>query len=188
MDPSNDGSNPFMDGTAPVPTPAPKSAKRKVLVTIALVAAGIIAGAAITGTVVANANGKCDSGAASSVKAPPGLADSPPSLGGGDHGPGGDGPGGDMPPRPQDLTGDALTKVTAAVAAQYPGATVERAGQLPDGTYVAHVVATDGEKYVALDADFVVTGELSGPPGPGGPEGDPRPGDGDHGPGDDDGE
>jgi len=91
-----------------------------------------------------------------------------------------------VPPPPQDLTGDALTKVTSAVAAKYPGATVERAGQLPDGTFVAHVVTAHGETYVTLDANFAIIGELADPGGPGGyggPAGYGGP-DGDHGPGD----
>jgi hypothetical protein len=57
------------------------------------------------------------------------------------------------------LTGDDLAKVTAAVAAQEPGATIDRAETDADGAvYEAHITKADGSKAtVKFDASFAVT-------------------------------
>ena len=57
------------------------------------------------------------------------------------------------------LTGDDLTKATAAAQAAVPGATIERAETDAEGaTYEVHVTKADGsEATVKLDASFNVT-------------------------------
>jgi hypothetical protein len=57
------------------------------------------------------------------------------------------------------LTGDDLTKATAAAQAAVPGATIDRVETDADGaTYEAHVTKSDGSKAtVKLDANFNVS-------------------------------
>jgi len=57
------------------------------------------------------------------------------------------------------LTGDDLSKATAAAQAAVPGATIERAETDAEGaTYEVHVTKSDGsEATVKLDASFSVT-------------------------------
>ena len=80
------------------------------------------------------------------------------------------------------LTGDTLTKVTAAVKAKEPGATIQRVETDSEGVYEAHMVRADGAHItVQVGRDFAVTGvQEGGPNGSGGP-GD-HDGDGGHGP------
>ena len=87
-----------------------------------------------------------------------------------------DGPGGsgETP-----LAGNVLEQVTAAVLAEYPGATIERAETDTSGVYEAHILTADGEPLTVLvDDDYAVTGTESGRPahGPGGPGGHGGPG------------
>jgi hypothetical protein len=64
-----------------------------------------------------------------------------------------------------DVTGDTLSKLKQAVAARYPG-TVERAMKLPDGSYVVHVIGSNGqESHVHVAKDFKVLGADRGGPG-----------------------
>jgi hypothetical protein len=65
-----------------------------------------------------------------------------------------------------DVTGSTMTKLSNAVASDYPGQ-IERAEQLPDGSYVVHVIASDGsEQHVLVSKDFKVQGaQAGGPPG-----------------------
>ena len=62
------------------------------------------------------------------------------------------------------LTGDDLTKATAAAEAAVPGATVERAEPDAEGaTYAVHKTKAAGSAVtVKLDAGFVVTGTVDG--------------------------
>jgi hypothetical protein len=62
------------------------------------------------------------------------------------------------------LTGDDLAKVTAAVEANQPGATIDRAETDADGdVYEAHITKTDGTRAtVKFDADFNVTSVEAG--------------------------
>jgi uncharacterized membrane protein YkoI len=57
------------------------------------------------------------------------------------------------------LTGDDLAKVTAAVEAEVPGATIDRAETDADGdVYEAHITNADGTKAtVKFDANFTIT-------------------------------
>lgn len=82
------------------------------------------------------------------------------------------------------LTGDTLAKVTAAVQAKEPDATIQRVETDSEGVYEAHLVRADGTHVtVQVDASFAVTAvQEGGPNGSGGPGGR-----GDHGPGDHDG-
>jgi hypothetical protein len=68
-----------------------------------------------------------------------------------------------------EVTGDAAAKVEKAVAAKYDG-DIERIQQLPDGSYLAHVMTNDGEVYVTVSKSFEVTGSHQRPDGlpPGG--------------------
>jgi hypothetical protein len=72
---------------------------------------------------------------------------------GGDHG--GNGHGAETP-----LTGDAKSKVEAAVLAKYPGATIERTETNTDGSapYESHIETSAGtELEVHVSKDFAVT-------------------------------
>jgi uncharacterized membrane protein YkoI len=62
------------------------------------------------------------------------------------------------------LTGDDLTKATAAAQAAVPGATVDRAETDADGaTYEVHMTKSDGTKVtVKLDANFAATQTING--------------------------
>ena len=60
------------------------------------------------------------------------------------------------------LTGSTLAKVTAAVEAKYPGATIDRAETDSDGVYEAHITTAAGDKLtVEVGKDFAVTGTES---------------------------
>jgi hypothetical protein len=92
--------------------------------------------------------------------------------GGGFPGRDGDGHMGGPPPGfGAAVTGDTLSKLKDAVSGRYPG-TVERAMKLPDGSYVVHVIGSNGaETHVHVSKDFKVLGaDRGGPrPGPGAP-------------------
>jgi hypothetical protein len=62
------------------------------------------------------------------------------------------------------LTGDDLAKVTAAVQAKEPGATIIRAETDADGgVYEAHITKADGSvATIKFDASFNVTSEVAG--------------------------
>ncbi|MEA2459539.1 MAG: hypothetical protein QOC95_2511, partial [Thermoleophilaceae bacterium] len=86
-------------------------------------------------------------------------------------------------PRVAPVTGATADKVKAAALAKYPGSKVERIDKLPDGSYIAHVLKSDGsELHVTVSKDFQVTGTAEergfGPPGghPGGRMPPPPPG------------
>ena len=112
-------------------------------------AAVLAAGAWLLGTSGSSAS------TTASTQGPPGMTQGqPPSQG-----------GGQVPPGFGDaVTGDTADKVSVAATAKYPGE-VERIMQLPDGSYVAHVITSSGEVHVAVSSDFKVTGtEQGGPP------------------------
>jgi ABC-type glycerol-3-phosphate transport system substrate-binding protein len=57
------------------------------------------------------------------------------------------------------LTGNTADRVTAAVEAEYPDATIERVETDSDGVYEAHIVTSDGEELVVqVGDDFEITG------------------------------
>ena len=140
---------------------------KKVVAAGALLVGGAAAGAAVATTGVASAADGTQSAATSA------------EAGQECEGRGGPGAGEEA------LSGATLEKVRAAVLAEYPGATVERAETDAEGTYEAHVVTADGERLrVLLDADLSVTGSKQDGPhgphggtdGPGGPAGPGGPG------------
>ena len=65
------------------------------------------------------------------------------------------------------LTGDALAKVTAAVNAKYPDATIQRVETDSDGVYEAHIVDDGSPVTVELDKSYAITGTESAPAGRG---------------------
>jgi len=75
------------------------------------------------------------------------------------------GPQGGAPPQiGTQVSGSSLDKLEAAATAKYPG-TMERAMQLPDGSYVVHVIRSGGDEvHVLVSKDFEVTGTEQGPP------------------------
>jgi hypothetical protein len=86
------------------------------------------------------------------------------------------------PPQQREVTGDAAEKITAAVLAKVPGATIERIEQDAQG-YHAHITKSDGTRAtVRVNAQFAVTaveaGRGPGGPGQGGGPGGPCPEDG----------
>ena len=74
-------------------------------------------------------------------------------------------PGGQAPPGfGSAVTGAAASRAEKAALAKYPGR-VEVVVQLPDGSYVVHVITSSGEVHVAVSKDLRVTGtERGGPP------------------------
>jgi len=83
-------------------------------------------------------------------------------------------------PQQTEVTGDAAAKITAAVLAEVPGATIERIEQDAQG-YHAHITKSDGTRAtVRLNAQFAVTAVEAGRgpggvPGQGGGPGGQRP-------------
>ena len=80
----------------------------------------------------------------------------------GDHGGGGPHQANGITETP--LTGDSLSKATAAAKAAVPGGTVQEATTDADGAkYEVHMTKSDGtEVTVKLDADFKVTSTING--------------------------
>jgi hypothetical protein len=91
----------------------------------------------------------------------------PPGAQGGRF-PGGPGPG-------AAVTGTTAAKVKQAALAKYPKGQVEQIMQLPDGSYVAHVIVGTDEVHVLVSKAFEVTGtqQGGGPPAAGGAGGAP---------------
>ncbi|MET1059841.1 MAG: hypothetical protein ABWX84_09600 [Nocardioides sp.] len=104
-----------------------KMSKRMKLATAGstLVVAGFAGGAALAVTGAASAVGDAVTGSSS----------------------GPDGHAGEEP-----LTGTTAERVTAAVEAKYPDATIERVETDSDGVYEAHIVTSDGEELVVEGA------------------------------------
>jgi hypothetical protein len=127
---------------------------------VAFLASGLVAGGVLAGTLSANAATPTPSPSAGTTQqAPGGPADQT------------------RPQRPDEqlLTGDAVSKVRAAVLAKYPGATIHRLETDSDGAYEAHILTKDGKRLtVEVDKAFKVTGteaqrDCSGGRGQGGP-------------------
>jgi hypothetical protein len=71
------------------------------------------------------------------------------------------------------VTGATLDKLKSVVTPKYAG-TIERAMRLPDGSYVVHVIGTNGEVHVHVTKDLRIDGTDTGGPG-GMPPGAPAP-------------
>src|SRR4051794_18044962 len=85
--------------------------------------------------------------------------------------------GGAPPQMGTEVTGATLTRLEAAATARYPGR-VEHAMQLPDGSYVVHVIRSggSGEVHVLVSKEFKVTGvDQGGPPSGAPPAGQTAP-------------
>lgn len=128
---------------------------------VALVGGGLVAGGILAGTLTANAATDDESTSAPST----GQEQTDPGGGGHRGGPGGMGDGDPSQPQRSDeelLTGDTATKVTDAVLAEYPDATVQRVETDSEGVYEAHIVTTDDEELIVqVGEDFTVTGTQS---------------------------
>jgi len=131
----------------PNPTPAPRAAWRgaaaKGGAAIAVVAAFVFGANAVTNG--DSSSTTASAGAPAGQLASGGAPGTPPDMG-------------------TEVTGAPLTKLTSVATAEYPG-TVERATQLDDGSYVVHVVQSngDGEVHVLVSKDYEVTGTEQGP-------------------------
>ena len=97
----------------------------------------------------------------------PAAQQGPPGSQQGQQGQAGAGAGAVPPGMGTAVTGAAAEKVEKAALAKYPG-TIERIEQLPDGSYVAHVIQSNGEGeiHVLVDEEFNVTGQQARPSGP----------------------
>ncbi len=135
---------------------------------IALAAAGIAAvvlafGAYTLGSSNSDEGTAGTASAAVAGQAPPGAA------GNGQLPPNGQAPPGFGTP----ATGAAAHKAEAAALARYEG-NAEQVMKLDDGSYVVHVIASNGEHHVTVSKDFKVTGADQGGPGAGGMPGSQR--------------
>ena len=163
----------------PLPAePPPVRAGRRRGVRIALVGAGIAAGAIGATAIGASAQGSntgsapaaaygasTPSGAPSGV--PSGAPSGAPARGGSDRGgPGRGGPGGAQPVRSDEKSVDGATsaKLKAAALKKVPGATVIRVEtDSGDATYEAHLRKSDGTLVtVKFDKNLAVTGVEAG--------------------------
>lgn len=131
-------------------------------------------GAAIVGSVIAGgASGAAITGGASAeTSAPNDSATAAPSDGATDPGrppfdPAKGGHVGANGVAEELLTGDTATRVTDAVKAKYPDATIERVETDAEGAaYEAHIVQADGtHATVKLDESYAITGTETGGPG-----------------------
>jgi hypothetical protein len=110
-----------------------------------LVLAGFAAGAATAVTGSASAVGDALTGSSSSAS-----------------------PGGRTGEEP--LTGTTAQRVTDAVEAEYPNATIERVETDSEGVYEAHIVTSAGEELIVqVGEDFTITGTEAGGHGHRGP-------------------
>jgi hypothetical protein len=132
------------------PGQAPRNFGRRAWVrSVALVGGGLVAVGILAGTLTANAATDDTSAPSSSSQeagAPTGNGD--PS----------------QPQRSDEqlLTGDTATKVTNAVLAEYPDATIQRVETDSEGVYEGHIVTADGEQLIVqVGEDFTVTGTQS---------------------------
>ena len=156
------GSAPGDDGGSTDPGQVRRSLGQRAWVrSAALVGGGLVAGGIIAGTLTANAATDDESTSAPST----GQEQTAPDQGHRGGPPGGTGNGDPSQPQRGDeelLTGDTATKVTDAVLAEYPGATIQRVETDSDGVYEGHIVTADGEELIVqVGEDFTVTGTQS---------------------------
>jgi hypothetical protein len=151
-----------MDTTDETPGRRERIGSRAWVRSAGLIGGGLVVGGILAGTISANA--AADDPAAPATASAGQEAGVPGDRGGdGHHGHGG-GPGDGDPTQSQRddevlLTGDTATKVTDAVLADYPDATIQRVESDSDGVYEAHIVtADDAELTVAVGKDFAITG------------------------------
>jgi hypothetical protein len=118
--------------------------------------AGAIAGGVLMGTVSANAADDASQTATSSYAAT--QSGAPRGVRNGNTDP-------TKPMRSDEklLTGDTLAKVTAAVKATYPNATIQRVETDSDGVYEAHLLDHGTPVTVEVGKAFTITGTESMP-------------------------
>ena len=131
---------------------------RKLVAGGALAAATLIGGA-VGASLFGTANAATETPSSSSTAAPSTGSDTD-----NNRGTGGGGPHQANGKTETPLTGDALSKATAAAKAAVPGATVLRAETDAEGAaYEVHMTKSDGSVVtVKLDASFKVTGTING--------------------------
>jgi hypothetical protein len=133
----------------------------------ALVVSTGLAGAIAGGVVMSNVSASADSGSSTGSSTGSSSYGAPPV--GADHGNGNTDPTKPMRDDEQLLTGTTLAKVTAAVKAKYPDATIQRVETDSDGVYEAHIVDNGNPVTVEVDTSFAITGTESARAGsPGG--------------------
>ena len=150
--------------------PPPVRAGRRRGVRIALVGAGIAAGAIGATAIGASAQGSntgSTPAAAYGASTPSGAPSGAPARGGSDRGgPGRGGPGGAQPVRSDEKSVDGATsaKLKAAALKKVPGATVIRVEtDSGDATYEAHLKKSDGTLVtVKFDKNLAVIGVEAG--------------------------
>jgi len=150
--------------------PPPVRAGRRRGVRIALVGAGIAAGAIGATAIGASAQGSNTGSApaaAYGASTPSGAPSGAPARGGSDRGgPGRGGPGGAQPVRSDEKSVDGATsaKLKAAALKKVPGATVIRVEtDSGDATYEAHLKKSDGTLVtVKFDKNLAVIGVEAG--------------------------
>lgn len=130
-----------------------------------LVAAGLVGGAVLAGSMTASAAG---------TDASTPTTTAPPAAPQGGTAPTNPNPGDLSKPQRSDetlLTGTTAEQVRAAALAKYPGATVQRVETDSDGVYEAHIVSGGKQLIVQVGKDFTVTGTqtMGARPGPGAP-------------------
>jgi hypothetical protein len=122
---------------------------------VALVGGGLVAGGILAGTLTANAATDTSTSTPSTSTEQSATDTDAGQTGNGDP---------SQPQRSDEtlLTGDTATKVTDAVLAEYPGATIQRVETDSDGVYEGHIVTADGQDLIVqVGADFSVTGTQS---------------------------
>jgi hypothetical protein len=110
-------------------------------------------------------NGQSDSGSSAASSGTPAAQQGGPAFNGqgpsGGQGRPGFGPGGGLG---SPVSGDAAARVEKAVTAKY-GGSVERVLKLSDGSYLAHVITSNGEVRVKVSKAFDIVGTQQGPAG-----------------------
>jgi hypothetical protein len=137
--------------------------KRSIAVLASTGVAGLVAGAVLMTGLSANAADDSSSGSTSGSSSYGGTAADGHSNGTDDNALGD--PTKPMRDDEELLTGDALAKVTAAVKAKYPDATIQRVETDSDGVYEAHIVDNGKPVTVEVDKSYAITGTESAPAG-----------------------
>ena len=146
---SSAGSN----GWSADPENGQRAGRRTWVRSMAMVGGGLVAGGILAGTLSANA--ATDNTSTSSTSSYSQEQGAGGSTGNGDL---------SQPQRSDEqlLTGDTATKVTDAVLAEYPGATIQRVETDSEGVYEGHIVTADGQELIVqVGEDFSITGTQS---------------------------
>jgi hypothetical protein len=143
------------NGTDPGQAPREGLGRRAWAKSAALVGGGLVAGGILAGTLTANAATDSSTATPSSSTEQSATDTDADQTGNGDP---------SQPQRSDEtlLTGDTATKVSDAVLAEYPDATIQRVETDSDGVYEGHIVTADGQQLIVqVGEDFSVTGTQS---------------------------